>query len=186
MIMVYIETERTLIKPHTLNNIGTLNAWENDPDLLFYNDDQPDDRQPDSLDETRQFIERVSQSHTDRKIVHYAIHLKDDDRFIGYGMMAFIDRYNRRCKLGITIGDKQQWGKGFAREVLAAVMDYCFTELGMNRIEAEVYAFNERSIRLFEGLGFQREGTMRQSVWKKGVYEDELIYGLLKSEWVAG
>ena len=53
----------------------------------------------------------------------------------------------------------------------------------MNRIGVEIYSFNERSIKLFESLGFVREGVIREQVYKKGKFSDEYIYGLLRQEW---
>lgn len=95
---------------------------------------------------------------------------------IGCGDIAHVDSYNQRCDLGITLGyDKQNWGKGYASEALRAAIAFCFNELSMNRIEAEIYEFNLRSIRLFEGLGFTKEGVKRQYVLKDGVYKDEYI-----------
>jgi RimJ/RimL family protein N-acetyltransferase len=82
------------------------------------------------------------------RIIHFAIHLAADDRFIGYGMVALIDHTNCRCQLGITIGEPPDWGHGYAREALEAVIGYCFTQLGMHRVSAGVYAFNPRSIGL--------------------------------------
>jgi RimJ/RimL family protein N-acetyltransferase len=183
LLLFISETERLTLKPHTLHNVEKIHAWENDPALLFYNDDQPEDRQPDSLAETHKYVERIMQPDPERNIIYYAIHKKETDSLIGYGMIAFIDSYNRRCRLGITIGEKEEWGKGYAREALVAVINYCFQTLDLNRVGVEIYAFNERSIHLFEHLGFQREGVIRQAVWKNGAFADEYIYGLLKSEW---
>ena len=181
--MLHLETERLVLKPHTLANVEKMNLWENDAELSYYDDNQPPSRAPDTLEDTRKHIERILQDQPEPAIIHYAIHKEDGDVFIGFGMIAFIDRYNRQCKLGIEIGEKQEWGKGYAREALCAVIDYCFETLEMNRIGAEVYAINERSIRLFERLGFQREGIVRESVLKQGVFTDEYVYGLLKCEW---
>lgn len=179
----HLETTRLVLKPHTLANAEKLNAWENDPELLYYNDDQPEDRTRESLEDTRTFLERIAQAGEGSRILHFAIHLKENDELIGNGMVGFIDRYNRSCRLGITIGEKRYWGAGLGREALAVVIDYCFEMLGMNRIGAEVYAFNQRSVRLFESLGFRREGVIRQSVWKSGSFSDEYVYGLLRDEW---
>jgi RimJ/RimL family protein N-acetyltransferase len=181
--MFTIETARLMLKPHTLDNVEKMHLWENDPELLYYNDDQPEDRQPDTLEEMRHYVERIMQPDLERHIIYYAIHKKEGQRFIGYGMIAFIDSYNRRCRLGITIGERAEWGYGYAQEALRAVINYCFQTLDLNRIGVEIYAFNDRSIRLFERLGFQREGVVRQAVWKKGAFIDEYIYGLLKQEW---
>lgn len=118
----------------------------------------------------------------DAATIRYAIRKKDGGELIGYGIVAHIDRYNRRCRLSVVIGEKREWGKGFASEALRAAIDYSFAALGMNRIGAEIYAVNERSIRLFERLGFKREGVIRESVLKNGVFVDEYIYGLLRRD----
>jgi RimJ/RimL family protein N-acetyltransferase len=53
----------------------------------------------------------------------------------------------------------------------------------MNRIGAEIYSFNTRSVDLFEHLGFRREDVVGQCIYKSGSFEDEYIYGLLREEW---
>jgi RimJ/RimL family protein N-acetyltransferase len=184
--MFSLQTARLHLKPHTLDHLEQFHAWENDPELLYYDFDGLDEPQPEPIEETKSYLERISkQANPDGKIIYYAVHTLADDRFIGYGMIAFINRYHRHCRLGITIGDRSYWGQGYARETLQAVIAYCFQELNMHRIGAEIYSHNERSIRLFEGLGFQQEGAIRENVLKRGQYVDELLYGLLESEWQA-
>jgi RimJ/RimL family protein N-acetyltransferase len=178
-----ITTARLVLKPHSIENVEKLNEWENDVRLTYYNDNQPEPYQHQSLEETRKYIQRYLDPGANSSSIHYAIHTIDRNLFIGYGMIAFIDHYNRSCRLGITIGDVSQWGQGFAKEALRAVIDYCFQHLDMNRIGAEIYSFNTRSVALFEHLGFKREGVVRQCVFKRDVFEDEYIYGLLREEW---
>ncbi len=182
--MIYIETERLILKQHSMANLEKYHAWENDPELLYLSSDEPEDRAPEPLEETRKVMERLIQKGDLSSItIHYAIHLKEGDRFIGNGMIAFVDRYHRHCRLGIAISDKRERGKGFGKETLTAVIDFCFKTLNMHRIQAEVYAFNTPSIRLFESLGFKSEGCMRDNVLKRGEFEDEVIFGLLRPEW---
>jgi RimJ/RimL family protein N-acetyltransferase len=176
-----LHTARLHLKPHTIDNLERFHDWQNDPELLFYDDDRPEDAEPEPIEETRSYLERISkQAGPDGTIIHYAIHTLDQDAFIGYGMIALINRYHRNCKLGIVIGDRNRWGQGYAREALEAVIQYCFDTLHMHRIGAEIYSHNQRSIRLFERLGFQREGALRENVLKRGMYVDELLYGLLE------
>ena len=66
---------------------------------------------------------------------------------------------------------------------LQAIIAYCFNELGMNRIGAEIYEFNTHSMRLFERNGFRLEGTKRQFIFKDGSFKDEYLYSLLREEW---
>ncbi len=184
--MIYIETERLILKPHAMANLEQYHAWESDPELNYLSSDEPEDRRPDPLEETRKVMERlIKKGDLTSTTIHYAIHLREGDRFIGNGMIAFVDPYHRHCRLGISISDKTQWGQGYGKETLAAVIDFCFKRLEMHRIQAEVYAFNTRSIRLFQGLGFVQEGCMRENVLKRGEFEDELLFGLLRPEWEA-
>jgi RimJ/RimL family protein N-acetyltransferase len=183
MALFRVETERLILKPHRMSNLRLLHRWENDPELLYYNDDQPEDRSPQGMHTTRKFLERIMEQRPGETL-HYAIHLKPTDRFIGNGMVA-MRAHHRTARLGITIGDREQWGQGYAREALEAVLRFCFETLDLNRLGVEIYAFNERSIRLFEGLGFRKEGVVRQNVWKRGAFADEFVYGLLQAEWVS-
>lgn len=177
-----LETKRLLLKFHTLENLEKMNRWNNDSILSYYDDDGPEDFEPIPIENTKKYIERIIKNDDD-SIIRFGIHKKENDSLIGLCMIAFIDNYNKSCKFGITIGEKDQWGKGYGKEVLNEIVRYCFEELGMNRIGAEVYAFNERSIKMFEKMRFVKEGIIRQAVYKKNNFEDEYIYGLLKNEW---
>lgn len=179
-----LTTQRLILKPHTAANLLWLNTLFNDADEQYYNGDDPPREEPESLEETGRLLDRILNRPVQSGHIDYAIHRKDDGAIIGCGMIAHIDRYNRRCDLGISMGcDKSNWGKGYAREVLHAIIAYCFTELDLNRIGAEIYEFNARSIGLFEGLGFRREGAKRQYVFKDATYKDEWLYSLLREEW---
>ncbi len=181
--MIYLETGRLILKPHALANAEKYAAWENDPEMVWVNDDDSDWREPVTVEEIRDLIRHVSRPDSGDDAIFFAIHRKPDGAFIGFGMIHKIDAHHRRCKLGITIGEKSEWGKGYAHEALEAVISYCFDTLGMNRLVAEIYCFNERSIRLFAGLGFQHEGTFRQAVRKQGQFYDDCLYGLLREDW---
>jgi ribosomal-protein-alanine N-acetyltransferase len=182
--MLYITTERLVLKPHTQNSLAWLNATFNDPGEDYFNGDTPPKEHPETLEETQKILDRILHRPPDADIIDYAIHKKDNDELIGYGMIALINSYNRRCELGISLGwDKSNWGKGYASETLQAIIAYCFRELKMNRIGAEIYEFNIQSIRLFERNGFHRDGTRRQYIFKDGVFKDEHLYSLLRDEW---
>ncbi len=181
-----IETPRLLLKKHTLDNLESLKKWFNDPELCFYDDDEPFRFIPGEAiwEMLQEMIQKGPDS--DGTVKHFAIHLKSTDALIGYCMIAMIDRHNRRCSLGLTIGSKHEWNKGYAREVLIGLLAFCYCQLNMHRIEAEIFSFNLRSIRLFESAGFKREGIRRESVWKSGSFFDAYQYGLLEHEWRSG
>jgi RimJ/RimL family protein N-acetyltransferase len=181
--MLYLETDRLILKPHTPANAPAMHAWENDAELLHYSDSEAPGSEPGAVADMERYLREITAEWPRPSIIHYAIHTKPDSELIGYGMIGRIDRHNRQCKLGIVIGDKREWRRGYAGEALEAVVKFCFDTLEMNRIGAEIYEFNSRAVRLFERLGFTREGVVREAVLKNGKFADEYLYGLLRREW---
>jgi RimJ/RimL family protein N-acetyltransferase len=68
-------------------------------------------------------------------------------------------------------------------EALSALLDYGFTELNLNRVEADTDPRNERSARLLERLGFSKEGLFRERFIVDGEVSDSAMYGLLRRDW---
>lgn len=91
---------------------------------------------------------------------------------------------NRRAELGYLL-DTTWWGRGLAREAVTLVLDHAFDTLGLHRVEADTDPRNTGSIRLLEGLGFRREGLLRERWIVDGEVTDSAIFGLLASEWRA-
>ena len=69
-------------------------------------------------------------------------------------------------------------------EALSGLLDYGFTELDLNRIEADTDARNERSARLLERLGFLKEGLFRERCIVNDEISDSAMYGLLRRDWI--
>src|SRR5215217_4673914 len=79
-------------------------------------------------------------------------------------MFFHIDLAARHCELGITIGDKECWGRGYGREAVKLLLDYVFRVRNLRRVWLEVNAANERAIRAYIACGFVEEGRMREYV----------------------
>lgn len=105
-----------------------------------------------------------------------------EKQLVGFIQLAMIDLHMRRAALGILIGEKHLRGQGIGRTALRLFLDYAFTVKGLERVYAEVFSFNQRSQRLMEHVGFQREGLLRQHDFHNGVRQDTSIFGILKSE----
>ncbi|MFC5460788.1 GNAT family N-acetyltransferase [Massilia niabensis] len=94
-----------------------------------------------------------------------------------------IDPDDRKAEIGYFIGSECA-GKGIASCAVRAVLAYCFGSLQLNRMELRCASTNERSIRVAERLGFTREGMLRQAERLNGVFIDQLVYGLLRAEFL--
>ena len=87
--------------------------------------------------------------------------------------------------LGISIGDRDYWGKGYGQEVVNLLLHFGFHYLGGRRIGLGTNARNERAIKCFKSCGFVEEGCIRQSYWIDGSYVDSIRMGILREEWEA-
>ncbi|MEM7366381.1 MAG: GNAT family protein [Pseudomonadota bacterium] len=94
------------------------------------------------------------------------------------------NRRHRNFKYGVAIF-REYWRRGFAIEAISLLLRYYFRELGYRRVTAVVYSFNTASLALHEQMGFVREGVLRQSLFTQGRFFDEVVFGLLASEFEA-
>lgn len=111
----------------------------------------------------------------------YAVTDRDDGNLLG-AVGLVLQPAHLSAELGYWIG-VPYWGRGYATEAAARVMEYGFSALGLNRIEAHHLAGNPASGRVMRKLGMRYEGTLRQKVRKWGRFEDVVMYGLLAAEW---
>jgi len=88
---------------------------------------------------------------------------------------------NGTFSYGLAVRDGHR-RKGYASEAILLVLRYFFLELGYQKVNAGVYAFNEASIRLHERLGFQQEGRLRRMVFTNGRYFDDINFGMTVEE----
>ncbi len=101
---------------------------------------------------------------------------------IGDVGIHFIGEQHRQCELGCTIR-KQNLQQGYGSEAVSAVCKHLFLELDKHRLEANILHPNIASARLFEKVGFRKEGDLKQAYLMNDEWLDTLIYSLLRSDW---
>ena len=107
---------------------------------------------------------------------------KCTERAIGTCLLFRFEEGSARAELGYVLG-RPYWGRGLMRETLEALIDGAFGAMRLRRLEAEVDTRNHPSSRLLQGLGFTREGLLRERWVAKGEVKDVEWYGLLNREW---
>lgn len=167
------------IKPFDLQNVTVHYKWNNDPELNYYDSDYP--HQHESFDAFLKRIKSVLDNNNPSSEL-FEIHLAENDKLIGIVDIHAIDEYNKRCFVNCTIGDRDFAGMGYDVAAMKKVLKYCFNHLGMNKVGTAAFDFNTSWIDQVTGLGFQKEGELREHVLKKGEYCDKLIFSLLKRE----
>ncbi|MFE3576800.1 GNAT family N-acetyltransferase [Lysinibacillus sp. NPDC059133] len=92
------------------------------------------------------------------------------------------EKAHNRIEIGYDL-IPSYWRKGIMKETLSSIIDFAFTEMNINKIEAKVDPENESSIRLLEKLNFYQEGMLREHEFEKGKYVDLVILSILKREY---
>lgn len=160
------------------SDIPTLARWYEDAGFMRLYDARP--AYPKSEAELTQWLQEL---HKDKSTFAFAIRPIDGNDLIGYLELDGILWPHGVCGMSIAIGDRANWGKGYGYEAAQLALAFAFGELNLHRVQATVFAYNERSIALFEKLGFRREGVYREFLQRDGERHDMLLYGLLDREW---
>jgi len=100
------------------------------------------------------------------------------------GEAFLFDLYEGRgsVEIGYWIAPAHQ-GNGYATAAAAALVDYCFAERRLHKVNARVLAFNDGSRAVLEKVGFEREGCRREDFYLDGEYVDSDLYGIVADEW---
>jgi RimJ/RimL family protein N-acetyltransferase len=107
-----------------------------------------------------------------------------DDALIGEMGLEVINWSGRDAFLGLSIGERENWGKGYGTEMMRLVLQFAFLEVNLRRVTLTVFEYNPRAIRTYEKTGFRHEGRMRKSLHKEDRRWDMLVMGILREEWL--
>ena len=169
-----LQTARLLVRPIAAADAEALHAVFRDAETMRFMDCPLSQ----SVDDTRRVIEHWMFAFPEWHAT-WAIVLRETGTLIGMINYHHRDPWNRHLEVGYALG-RQHWRRGLASEALNIVLDYCFADLGTNRVEATIHPENIAAIRLAERLGFCCEGgPLRQRKLVAGAYRDVMIYGLL-------
>ena len=153
--------------------------WINDPEvnegLAIY--------LPMSLQDEEHWFDQMAQREQAEKPMAIEVREGEGWKLIGNCGVFNIEWMHRCAELGIMIGDKTVWNKGYGTETILLLLQHGFETLNLNRIYLRVYSTNPRAIRAYEKAGFVLEGTLREAVYKHGTYADVHIMSVLRSEW---
>ncbi len=98
-----------------------------------------------------------------------------DGQVIGQCALFNFEMTARTCELGIAIGDKAYWGRGFGREAVSLLTDYAFHHRNLRKVWLRVIGKNARAISSYRACGFVEEGRQQAHIWNDGGYDD-LVY----------
>lgn len=169
-----IETERLLLR----------NINEEDAEDLFFNFSNPavmryyGSEPMESTEEAIGLIHSFKVMFEEQKGVRWGVQIKNKQNLIGTVGFHAISSKHRRAEIGYELNE-ENWGQGYAREAIGAVVRYGFEQMKLNRIGAIVFLENQPSKDLLRKLGFKQEGVLRNYMIQNGVSYDTNVYSLV-------
>lgn len=144
-------------------------AWMRDQDVLKYLTGRS---APYTLEELQDFVAQVNASDGDHL---FGIFLKTDHRHIGNIKVSHADPVHKHAEIGLVIGLKEMWGKGYGSEAIGLVTKYAFEKLGLNKLMAGMVATNVGSYKAFLKAGYRKVGELKRHNFVNGQYVDALL-----------
>lgn len=175
-----IRGERVYLRATERSDVPTFVRWFNDSETLSY----LSMRAPMSEAAEEQWFTEMTK-HEGKEAFHFVMCRLEDDRPIGTIGLFRVDTVNGNAGIGIGIGEKSLWGKGYGTDAMFALLDFGFGQLRLERMWLEVTDFNARARRSYEKCGFVLEGTERRAIFKVGRYHDIHLMSILREEWAA-
>ncbi|MHB8334406.1 MAG: GNAT family N-acetyltransferase [Acidimicrobiales bacterium] len=173
-----LETDRLRLRPFDDTDANALFTLHSNARVMRYWDAPP------WRDTTRaaQFIttcRQIAESGTGTRL---AVERSSDRSFIGWCALARWNPEYRSASMGYCFDDVM-WGRGYATEAGRALLQWGFSTLALNRVQAETDTRNVASARVLEKLGFLREGTLREDCVVDGEVSDSWVFGLIRRDW---
>ncbi|MBN2385772.1 MAG: GNAT family N-acetyltransferase [Anaerolineales bacterium] len=162
--------------PETLARL--FSQWSADSEYLRLLDWDPARRF--SVKGTQKWLEKNSE---DEHCHVFAIRTLIGDQIIGEIGLDGIRWTHGDCFVGIGLGEREFWGKGYGTDAMKIILGYAFGELNLERVTLDVFEYNQRGVRSYEKAGFVHEGRERQLLLREGRRWDVLYMGILRSEW---
>jgi RimJ/RimL family protein N-acetyltransferase len=137
---------------------------------------------PIALHAQEAFLDRATADETTRRLVIQT----EQDGVIGYTGLWGINWIDRRATNGIIVGKAEARRKGYAQDAILTLLRVAFCELGLRRIDVDIFEFNDASLRLYtERCGFKVEGRRRGHIFRNGRYWDRILVGITAEEYQA-
>jgi RimJ/RimL family protein N-acetyltransferase len=173
----YWQTDKIRLRAVEPGDAAFLHQWTRDTDTarLLYHVPVPE-----SLESVKQWVQQMATRHSDNDEFCWVIESLQGE-FAGTISTHHAERRNGNFKYGIGILEAHR-RKGYAIQAIELVLRYYFSELRYRKALADVYSFNEPSIRLHERAGFTLEGRLRDMIYTEGRFHDLLIFGMLAEE----
>lgn len=158
-------------------DLEILSAWYEDSDFLRFYDFHP------AIPKTKEQLVSIYKTGGSDEFIPLAVRKNENEELIGLVEIDGISYSNRFAWISIGFGSGTERGKGYGFEAMTLAINFAFNELNLERLQLNVISYNIPGIKLYEKLGFKKEGIYREAVFRDGIRSDLYLYGLLRREW---
>jgi [ribosomal protein S5]-alanine N-acetyltransferase len=171
-----IETPRLRIEPFPETYLGSRYvSWLNDPEVVRYSEQR---HKRHTLESCRHYW----QSFQDSPHFFWAITAVDGDFGHIGNLNAYIDAYNLTASVGILIGERRVWGKGYGLEAWTAVCHHLIKAMGLRKVTAGTLALNKGMLKIMEKSGMVPDGRWQRHYLVEGEEVDIIFAALFRDE----
>ncbi len=177
-----LRTPRLFLRRFRESDVEAFARYRSDPAVARY---QGWDA-PYPLEQAREFVTTMATAQADvpGDWLQIAVARAGDGSLVGDCALAPQAHEARTVEIGFTIAPEHQ-GRGYAREAVSLLLRYLFGQLGKHRVTASCDPRNAPSVRVLEAVGMRREGHLVESTWSKGEWTDDLLFAILKRDWMS-
>lgn len=155
--------------------------WQRDTEFVRLADSDPS--RLSSEKKIKEWFDQQAEGGPKPERVSFSIRTLGEDKYIGF-LGLWIDLIHSEAWVGLGIGEREFWSKGYGTDMMKLCLQYVFTELGVERLSLGLHEYNPRALRSYEKCGFRLEGRTRKDVLREGQRSDTLWMGILREEWL--
>lgn len=169
------------IKPFECANIQAEEyiSWLRDEEVLLTLNLTSYLKKPVDVEEVEKYCRTLLESESN---IFCAIYERQTNLFIGTCKIGDIDEFAGVADIGIMIGEKRFWGKGFGVETMSLLSGYAFNKINLRKLTGGAMASNKPMLSIFDRLGFVKEGVRREQDRVGSAYVDHILLGCFRHE----
>ena len=158
-----------------------INRWDRDSEFRRLLDSEPANQYS-----VKKLIDLITKEQEQelRSEYTFGIQTLDGDRLIGFTDLEGDIFPHGEAFVGIGIGERDFWGKGYGTDAMKVILRFAFDELNLRRVALDTFEYNPRAIHSYEKAGFVHEGRAREYLYREGRRWDLIFMGILREEWL--
>lgn len=170
-----------LIPPDPEADAELFARWMRDSEFVRLMDTDPARLM--SIENHKQWLEKELLEEKSKDEMFFMIRTQQEEKTIGLIGLDGIRWVHGDAWIGIGLGEREHWGKGYGTDAMLVMQRYAFDELNLHRLSLTVFEYNQRAIRSYEKAGFIVEGRARKFLKREGRRYDMIFMGILRDEW---